>query len=164
MLLSNFKILSFVFLISLTSCATGPSEPEATPITIQLKGSAVEVQNFIEQKINQTFSGIASGMNLVSANDRGITFQTDCMNVEGKGAVSCSLLLMVIGNSGWDGPNYTVTYRTNEIRGITTVRAITQWCATNIIGKTNCSRTDIRGSNTLLQELKTNYENEVRKL
>jgi len=160
----RFKILGIAFLFTLTSCATGPTKPAATPITIQLKGTAIEVQNFIEQKLNQTFSGRASGMKLTSSNDRAITFQTDCMNVNGRGAISCSLLLMAIGNTGWDGPNYTVTYRTNEIRGITTVRAITQWCATNLLGKTNCSRTDIEGSNILLKELKSSYETEVRKL
>ena len=159
------QILLVLTLLILAGCATGPTTPPESPISIQLKGTAVEVQNFIEQNIGNTHGKRAKDLRITNADNRSITFQTDCMKVESYGAVSCTLIKTVVGNTGWDGPFLTIIYRTNEIREVTTVTLLSQWCATNLLGKTNCidsATTDI--TNQYLRELKVNYESKVRKL
>ena len=159
------KIVLGLTLLMLAGCATGPTTPPESPISIQLKGTAVEVQNFVEQNISNTHGKRAKDLRITNADNRSITFQTDCMKVESYGAVSCTLIKTVVGNTGWDGPFLTITYRTNEIREVTTVTLLSQWCATNLLGKTNCidsATTDI--TNQYLRELKSNYESKVRKL
>lgn len=159
------KIFLGSVLFVLVGCATGPTVPPEAPISIQLKGTAVEVQNFIEQNINNTHGKIAKNLRVTSADNRSITFQTDCMKVDSYGAVSCTLILTVVGNTGWDGPFLTITYRTNEIREVTTVTLLSQWCAINLVGKTNCIDSATTAiTNQYLRELKSNYENKVRKL
>jgi hypothetical protein len=46
------KIVLGLTLLILAGCATGPTIPPELPISIQLKGTAVEVQNFIETEYN----------------------------------------------------------------------------------------------------------------
>jgi hypothetical protein len=159
------KIILGLALLMLAGCATGPTTPPESPISIQLKGTAVEVQNFIEQNINNTHGRSAKNLRITNADNRSITFQTDCMKVDPYGAVSCTLILTVVGNTGWDGPFLTITYRTNEIREVTTVTLLSQWCATNLVGKTNCIDNESTAiTNQYLRELKANYEIKVRKL
>ena len=159
------KIILVLTLLILAGCATGPTTPPESPISIQLKGTAVEVQNFIEQNISNTHGKRAKDLRITNADNRSITFQTDCMKVDPYGAVSCTLILTVVGNTGWDGPFLTITYRTNEIREVTTVTLLSQWCATNLVGKTNCIDNESTAiTNQYLRELKANYEIKVRKL
>jgi hypothetical protein len=159
------KIILGLALFILSGCATGPTTPPESAISIQLKGTAVEVQNFIEQNISNTHGKSAKNLRITNVDNRSITFQTDCMKVDPYGAVSCTLILTVVGNTGWDGPFLTITYRTNEIREVTTVTLLSQWCATNLIGKTNCIDSATNAiTNQYLRELKVNYENKVRKL
>ena len=159
------KIILVLTMLILAGCTTGPTTPPESPISIQLKGTAVEVQNFIEQNINNTHGRSAKNLRITNADNRSITFQTDCMKVESYGAVSCTLILTVVGNTGWDGPFLTITYRTNEIREVTTVTLLSQWCATNLLGKTNCiDSANNTITNQYLRELKSNYESKVRKL
>jgi hypothetical protein len=82
------------------------------------------------------------------------------------GAFSCTMILMAVGNSGWDGPFLNITYRTNEIREEVTVTMQSQWCASNLVGKTNCMKSNLseEKSNQHLLDLKKNYEIKVRKL
>jgi hypothetical protein len=144
--------------LTLSGCATPSSTPEETSVSIELNGSAVEVQNFIEETISRTYGKEASGLKVVSADDRSITFQTDCMNVYSMGAFKCTMILMAIGNTGWDGPFLTIIYRTNEIHETTIVRSEYKYCATNILGKINCGLLNIPVSNQNLLELKSSYE------
>jgi len=157
-------LLSFVFLV-LVGCETTPSKPPESPISIQLKGTAVEVQNFIEQNLSLIHGNNAKNLKILNADNRAIVFQGDCMRMESMGAVSCSLIKLAVGNTGWDGPFLTITYRTNEIREVVTVNMLSQWCATNLVGKTNCmDSTTSSITNQNLRDLKTNYESKVRKL
>jgi hypothetical protein len=159
------KIILVLTLFFFTGCATGPTTPPESPISIQLKGTAVEIQNFIEQNISNTHGKNAKNLRITNADNRSITFQTDCMNVEPYGPVSCTLILTAVGNTRWDGPFLTITYRTNEIREVTTVTLSSQWCAINLLGKTNCmDSTTTAITNQYLRELKANYESKVRKL
>ena len=103
------KIVLGLTLLILAGCATGPTIPPELPISIQLKGTAVEVQNFIEQNISNTHGKRAKDLRITNADNRSITFQTDCMKVESYGAVSCTLIKTVVGNTGWDGPFLTIT-------------------------------------------------------
>ena len=157
------KTVSLIFIILfLQSCATTDNTASNTveaPISIELKGTAVEVQNFIEEIIPETYGKKAPRLQVISADNRSITFQTDCMDVEGMGAFKCAGVMMVIGNSGWDGPYLTITYRTNEIRGVTKVRSEIKFCATNILGKINCGLEDISVANDNLRELKSKFDN-----
>ena len=158
------KIVSLIFIsLFLQSCATTDNTASNTvegPIAIELKGTAVEVQNFIEEMIPETYGKKASGLQLISADNRSITFQTDCMNVEGMGAFKCTGVMMVIGNTGWDGPYLTITYRTNEIRGVTKVRSEFKFCATNILGKISCGLENVSVANDNLRELKSKFDNQ----
>ena len=88
------KIILVLTLLILAGCATGPTTPPESPISIQLKGTAVEVQNFIEQNISNTHGKRAKDLRITNADNRSITFQTDCMKVESYGAVSCTLIKM----------------------------------------------------------------------
>ena len=151
----------------MVGCTTKPSAPPVDPISIQLKGTAVEVQNFIEQNIQKTHGTYAKNLKIVNADNRSITFQTDClMNVQGMGAFTCTMVLMAVGNTGWDGPFLNITYRTNEIREVVTVTLQSQWCATNLVGKTNCMNGGLstEQANQYLLDLKKNYETKVKKL
>jgi len=158
-------LLAILLSLIVVGCATAPTNPPESPISIQLKGTAVEVQNFIEQNIGNTHGKSAKNLRITNADNRSITFQTDCMKVDPYGPVSCTLILTAVGNTGWDGPFLTITYRTNEIREVTTVTLSSQWCATNLVGKTNCMDSATTAiTNQYLRELKANYESKVRKL
>jgi len=160
------KLLIFLILVFLSGCATTPSKPKEDPIVIQIRGSAIEIQNFIEEFVPKTYGKIAKGLKITNADNRSITFQTDCMNVTTSGVLmnsfKCTMIMMAIGNTGWDGPYLTITYRTNEIRGTTTVKSETKWCATNLLGKTNCMTYNVSDSNQNLRELKSSFEEKTK--
>ena len=157
----NFIIKSFLvfFFIGLTSCATTPSKPVEGPISIQLKGTSVEIQNFIEEIMQQKYADKTryKKLEIINADNRSITFQTECMNLKSNGAFKCTGILMLVGNTGWDGPFLTITYRTNEVAGITTVKSEYKYCATNILGKISCGLESIVNSNKNLRELEISF-------
>jgi hypothetical protein len=157
------KILaSLLSILFISGCATAPSKPKEDPISIQLKGSAVEIQNFIEQFVSETYGKTATGLKITNADNRSITFQTDCMNVTTSGvmmnSLKCTMIMMAIGNTGWNGPYLTITYRTNEIKGVTNVKSESKWCATNVLGSSNCMTYNVADSNQNLRELKISFE------
>lgn len=87
------------------------------------------------------------------------------MDTPDMGAFKCSLVMMAVGNSGWDGPHMVLTFRTAEIRGITNVTVQSEWCATNALGKTNCMNNGTSNQrNAMLRQLETAYAENVRPL
>ena len=61
----------------------------------------------------------------------------------------------------WSAPFFSllnISFRTNEIRGVTTVRASHQWCAINLLGKQSCGLENISKANDLLRDLKNDFE------
>ena len=68
------QILLVLTLLILAGCATGPTTPPESPISIQLKGTAVEVQNFIEQNIGNTHGKRAKDLRITKCN------KTDILN------------------------------------------------------------------------------------
>ena len=119
----------------LSGCATAPTQPPEPLISVQLRGTSVEVQQFIEERFRKN---PGSGFRVENATDRAITFKADCMNVPNMGAFKCSLIMMAVGNSRWDGPYAMFTFRTAEIRGLVNLTATSEWCAINAFGKSNC--------------------------
>ena len=79
----------------LSGCATTPATPPEAPISVQLRGTSVEVQQFIEERLRKDPS---IGLRVESATDRAITFKTDCMNVPKMNALSCAAIMMAVGN------------------------------------------------------------------
>lgn len=152
----------FWVLIVLAGCATTPSAPPEPEIAVQLRGTAVEVQNFIEERLRQNPQ---SGLHVDGANDRELRFKGDCIDTPGMGAFKCSLVMMAVGNSGWDGPFAVVTFRTAEIRGVVNLTVQTKWCATNALGKTNCMDNGTnKDRNDMLRSIESAYTTEVRPL
>jgi len=156
----KFQLYLFLTILLLSGCASVPQEPDEEPIAIKLNGTVVEVQTFIEEAV---FNASAKA-ELLNADNRSITFQEDCMDVLDS-SVRCAILMMTIGNSGWDGPFLNTTFRTNEIRGIIRVTLSTKWCAINAAGKRNCgSAYNNKMKNEVLRAMKNKYEVNVRKL
>jgi hypothetical protein len=143
-----------------SSCATTPQVPQEPEISVELNGTAVEVQTFIQDKLRSDPQ--TAPLKVDSANDRAIVFKGDCMNAPNMGALKCSLVMMAIGNSGWDGPYAVMTFRTSEIRGVVHLTLSTEWCATNAFGKTNCMSDGSNSMrNQILMAVKDGYEKKV---
>lgn len=138
----------------LSACAMTPTEPLEPEISVQLKGTAVEVQHFIEERYRKNIPAFR----VVEVDERKISLRAHCSQVQELEAVSCGLILLAIGNSRWDGPYFHTTYRTSEIRGVTHLAVSTEWCATNAFGKENC-RTNGSNSdrNALLRTIEKEY-------
>lgn len=160
------KLMKLIPLLTITTlafgCSTTPQTPPEPPITVALKGTSVEVQHFIEERFR---NNPQSGLQIESATDREIVFKSHCMNTPTMNSLKCSLLMMGIGNSGWDGPFYLITFRTSEIRGVVNLTLADKWCAINAFGKSNCQ--DIKPSaenNKLLRKIERAYSNEVSSL
>ena len=151
--------IALIVISMLSGCATVPATPVEAPISVQLRGTSVEVQQFIEDRIRKM------GLRVESATDRAITFKSDCMNVPDMNALKCSLIMMAIGNSRWDGPHALLTFRTSEVRGVVNLTGTSEWCATNPFGKTNCiPNGPVAQMNMMLHMIDGSYRGEVRPL
>ena len=143
-------------------CATTPSVPPEPQISVQLRGTSVEVQQFIEDRFRKN---PAAGFRVENATDRVITFKADCMNVQSMNSFKCAAIMMAVGNSRWDGPFAVITFRTAEVRGVVNLTAIAEWCATNALGKSNCMPNGSNAdANDLLRKINQAYQSEVRQL
>lgn len=152
------RLFSICAISALTGCATAPQQPPEAPISVQLAGSAVEVQEFIQHRAMTRGNG---SMHVESANERALTMKGECAALPDMSPLKCSFIMMAIGNSQWDGPYAVMTFRTNEVRGNVNLTLQSQWCATNPFGKTNCmSNGTSRESNDLLRKIKSAYDNE----
>lgn len=152
----KFLLASTVSIVILAGCAGVPSQPQEAPISVQMTGTAVEVQNFIESKM-MTYQG--GTLRVDSVTDRQITFKTHCVNVQAQMNTRCSLIMMTIGNSYSDGPFLTIGFRTNEVRGVVTLNVSSQWCATNPYGRESCRTASTnKENNDLLRAIKNAYD------
>lgn len=156
----------FVFGVALSAicagCATAPSQPPEPLISVQLRGTSVEVQQFIEEIFRRNQG---AGFRVENATDRAITFKADCMNVPNMNAFKCAAIMMAVGNSRWDGPYALITFRTAEIRGVVNLTAGSEWCATNAFGKSNCMPNGSNAeANDLLRKIEQAYQSEIRPL
>ena len=139
-------------LAALTGCATVPREQ---PITISLTGTSTEVQSFIEDKVKSTAN---NPFEVYSADDRSIVFKADCMSVLDMNAFSCAVIMMTVGNSGWDGPHLMMSFRTTSYKGIVKVSGTSNWCATNAFNKTNCGfALGTTNMNSFLRTIEASY-------
>ena len=154
------KILSLLILLSLLGCAT-KNQNQPPRISVKLNGTAVEVQNFIEERFRQKNASFY----VESATDREIVFKANCMDTPGMNAFKCSLIMMSVGNSGWDWPFSVISFRTSEIRGVVNLTASSKWCATNAFGKTNCRNSGSNAEhNELMRKIETAFQQEIRPL
>ncbi len=150
--------ISMVFLV--TGCANNPPVPQESPLSIQLKGTSTEVQNFIEERIRSRGNGV---MNVENASDRLLTMKADCNRLPNQKPLQCGLIMMGIGNSGWSGPYLMLNFRTNQIRENVNVTVQSEWCAVNAFGKSNCMPAgNTNENNEILRGIKMGYESEVR--
>lgn len=144
-----------------TACANNPQAPKESPISIQLKGTSTEVQQFIEERMRIRGNG---AFTVENANDRVLTLKADCFKLPKINSVQCAALMMGIGNSRWDGPFLMVNFRTNQIREMVNVTLQTDWCAVNAFGKSNCMPAgNVSENNETLRQFKEAYEAEIRK-
>lgn len=158
--MENKTIFAMAVISIMTGCATVPATPPEPLITAQLRGTSVEVQQFIEERFRQ-----GTAFRVENATDRAITFKADCMSVPSMNAFKCTAVMMTVGNSRWDGPFAMITFRTSEIRGVVNLTAVSEWCATNAFGKSNCiSNSSNSELNDLLRKIDQAYQNEVRPL
>lgn len=163
--MKKIKYLAFLFVFFIfTGCQT-TSKVDEQPISIELKGTSVEVQNFIEKNLSNYQGKYAKDLKVVHADNRSIVFSTDCTNVNYLGVVSCTFSKSLIGNTGWNDMVFNATYRTNEIRGLTVVRLETKLCTTNMIGSnTKCVNEGSNEVNNIyLRNLKNDYDSQVKK-
>lgn len=158
---ANLFIALFASLI-IAGCATAPQAPPEPLISVQLRGTSVEVQQFIEDRFRKNAS---NSFRVESATDRAITLKANCMDVPNMNAFKCTAIMMAVGNSRWDGPYAVITFRTAEIRGIVNLTVASEWCATNAFGKTNCMPNGSNAEeNDLLRKIDQAYQREVRPL
>ena len=158
---ANQLLTLFVSLI-IAGCATAPQAPTEPLISVQLRGTSVEVQQFIEDRFRKNAS---NSFRVESVTDRAITLKANCMDVPNMNAFKCIAIMMAIGNSRWDGPYAVITFRTAEIRGIVNLTFSSEWCATNAFGKTNCMPNASNAeANDLLRTIDRAYQREVRPL
>ncbi|GEQ78044.1 hypothetical protein CTTA_5049 [Comamonas testosteroni] len=147
--------ISMLVAVALTGCASSPSRPVEEPLSLKLNGTAVEVQQSIEEYMLRR----GLGYKVESATDRSIVFKTACSNIPQVAGFKCGLIMMAVGNSRWDGPYAVVTFRTADIRGVVTVSGSAEWCATNAFGKTNCMPNGAAADmNDLLRSIDSNYK------
>ncbi len=157
----TYFIAPAVCLALLTGCASSSSAPKVAAKSVQLRGTAVEVQNFIEEGIRKN----TSNFHVESATDRELVFKSHCMDTPNMNAFKCAAIMMGVGNSGWDGPYLYLTYRTAEVRGVVHLTASSKWCAINAFGKTNCMQgTNNSESNAMLDNIAAAYQKKVRPL
>ena len=155
--------MRYLILLLLSGCAAVPAVPPESPISVQLRGTSVEVQQFIEDRFRKKQE--LSGFRVENATDRVITFKADCMNLQTMNAFKCAAIMMAVGNSGWDGPFAVFNFRTSEIRGIVNLTVTSEWCATNAFGKSNCIAGGSNAEmNDMLRKLDKVYQAEVRPL
>lgn len=148
--------------LMISGCATVQQAPPEPLISVQLRGTSVEVQQYIEERFRKNPS---NGFRVESATDRAITLKADCMDVPNMNAFKCAVIMMAVGNSGWDGPYAVITFRTAEIRGIVNLTVASEWCATNAFGKTNCMPNGSNAeANELLRKIDQAYQRDVRPL
>lgn len=146
------SLLCGVASVTITGCATAP--PQDPVISINLKGTTNEVQIFIEENLSLINRKLTPSYTVDSSTDRAISFKSHCMNVPEMTSFSCALVMMMVGNSGWDGPYSVVTFRTTEYKGAVKVTASSTWCATNAFNKQNCGpATSNREINESLRQL-----------
>jgi len=148
-----FKIIFFLTLTFLSGCATTPTRDEPQ-LTIKLKGTAVEVQHFIEDRVRSRNSKIQ----IEGASDRELILKTDCIDIPDLSSFKCAIIMMAVGNSGWSGPYLVMRFRTAEIRGEVNVALTASWCATNAFGRTNCGSPEPNVElNSLLRKIEVAY-------
>ncbi len=151
------NLIAALLIGSIGGCATAPPTPQEPEISVELKGTAVEIQTFIEGKLRSNPQ--TAPLKVDSANDRAIVFKGQCMDAPNMGAFKCAAIMMAVGNSGWDGPYEVMTFRTSEIRGIVHLTLSTEWCATNAFGKTNCMPDGNNATrNQVLRAVKEGFE------
>jgi hypothetical protein len=143
----------------LVGCAAAPRVQQQPPLTLQLNGTAVEVQNFIEERMR----GKGAIYTVENATDRALTIKANCSNLPNQKPLQCALIMMTIGNSGWDGPYLMMTFRTAEIRGVVNLSLQSEWCAINAFGKSNCTSAGSNNDhNEILDGIRAAYQAEVR--
>jgi hypothetical protein len=152
--LFNYLILSIGLLLS--GCASNPSIPQEAPISVQIKGTSIEVQNFIEERMRVNSSGV---FYIENSSDRSITLKANCNRLPNQKPLQCGLIMMGIGNSHWDGPYLMMTFRTADIRGTINVTLQSEWCAINAFGKSNCMPAGTNNEhNEILRNMKRMFE------
>lgn len=155
-----FYIVGMLATGLIAGCANNPQVPQESPISIQLKGTSTEVQNFIEDRIRSRGNGVFSVEN---ANDRLLTLKADCNRLPNQKPMQCGLIMMGVGNSRWDGPYLMLNFRTNQIRENVNVTVQSEWCAVNAFGKSNCMPAgNTNENNDILRGIKMAYDSEVR--
>lgn len=148
-----------LIVLALVGCATQPTPPPEPLITVQLRGTAVEVQQFIEDRFRKQVPQV---YRVESATDRAITFKADCMSIEGMNPFKCAAVMMAVGNSGWAGPFGVLTFRTAEIRGDVSLSLSSEWCATNAFGRTNCMPNGSNANvNAYLRRIEADYQRDA---
>jgi hypothetical protein len=154
------SVFALLVTVLITGCANTPQVPQESPISIQLKGTSTEVQNFIEDRIRRNGNGVFSVEN---ANDRLLTLKANCNRLPNQKPMQCGLIMMGVGNSRWDGPYLMLNFRTNQIRENVNVTVQSEWCAINALGKSNCMPAgNINENNDILRGIKTGYDSEIR--
>lgn len=154
--------LILIFLVFfLTGCATNHPSKQESEISVQLQGTSIEVQLFIEEEFRKS----ARGFRVESANERTIVFKANCMDTPNMNAFKCAAIMMAVGNSRWDGPYAVLTFRTAEIRNTVHLSMFSEWCATNPFGKTNCIPNESPSErNALLRRIEAAYTDDQSKI
>lgn len=151
--MKKLMLVPLVVSVGLAGCVAAP--PPVAPISVQLQGTSVEVQQYVEDTI---MKGLGGAYRVESETDREVVFKSDCVNVPNMSSLKCAVILMGIGNSGWSGPYHYVKFRTNEIRGTVHLSVDAQWCAVNAFGKTNCMpEGSTKDANAMLRSLEENF-------
>lgn len=113
------RLFSICAISALTGCATGPQQPPEAPISVQLAGSAVEVQDFIQHR---SMTRGSSALQVETANDRTLIMKGLCTALPDMTPFKCSMIMMAVGNSQWDGPYAVMTFGLMKFEETLTLR------------------------------------------
>lgn len=152
-------VVAALVLLSLTVGCASTNVPYEEPITLTIEDEAERVRGRFVDFVENDERLSALKFNLVSSSEFQLNFAADCSDV--RDPFACSVLMMAVGNSGWDGPYDHIVIRTVHVDGITKLSAKGKYCAINMMGRENCNVYDgnqhTAGYNRVLRRFAANY-------
>lgn len=144
------RLILFFCTFFLFGCSSVPQEQ---PITVDVIGDISSTQFELEDFI-LTLMPNAEVENQTS---NIMTVRNNCTDLKDLSVMKCTLIMMSVGNSGWDGPFLVQNYRFSLRDDKTRIRGKWSWCAINALGKENCVKINNVQPNTLLRQFAYKY-------
>lgn len=133
----KYLILMALAILTLAGCSSTPQYPVEDTLTIVTDKDADQVQAMLIDFTETDETMLKNKMEIHSVTPHALNIRTHCYNV--LDSFKCSLLMMSVGNTGWDGPYIYINFNTLDVGATTRIKARNNVCATNMMGKQNCT-------------------------